>query len=260
MAEVLSFLSFNPSDAYKHLDNGVRSIESLPRSTQDRVAAIIQAPQFQNWIASPASEALFINYNSQASASESPSFYLYSKLHDSVHQGPGSSLMLSFFCRSHIEPGDLYFGAAGMVRSLIGQLLDKVPQLPFQDLVPRDPAKAKSVSFLCGLLEDLILRLPPDAVVFCAIDSINIHEENNSTYEEFEEVVETLVQIRERTASAGCAFKLIIACSWNSHRLYKLIPDQKREVMWLPVKVPHQGGLTTARWKAIMEKNLRLLR
>jgi hypothetical protein len=82
MAEVLSFLSFNPSDAYKHLDNGVRSIESLPRPTQDRVAAIIQAPQFQNWVASPASEALFINYNSQASASESPSFYLYSKLHD----------------------------------------------------------------------------------------------------------------------------------------------------------------------------------
>jgi hypothetical protein len=146
-----------------------------------------------------------------------------------------------------------------MVRSLLGQLLEKAPRLISQGVMIGGPPKVKSLTSLCGLLEDVILGLPRDTIVFCAIDSINIHEENSTGYDEFEELMESLVQIRMRTATVGCVFKLMIAYAWNSHRFYKLLPDQKRQVIWLPVKVPPQGGLTKAKWKAIMEKNILLL-
>jgi hypothetical protein len=160
-----------------------------------------------------------------------------------------------------MKPGDPYYGAAGIVQSLISQLLRRVPQLQAQDFVQRLKLHSKatmSTSFLCGLLDKLILCLPADTLVFCGIDAINIHEGHcYSVYQEFEEVVESLVQLRERTLINGCMFKLIFTCSWNSHKFYKLVPDQKQDVAWIPTRVSQQGGLTSSKWKSVLEKNLK---
>jgi len=212
-----------------------------------------------DWISSSTSETLFVNCNTQPANSGSPSSYLCSKLHESVDPGLGLCLGLSFFCRDHVKPDDPYFGAAALARSLLQQLLEQLPHTLSRDLVPRNANRIQSTSYQCGILEDVVLRLPRDAFILCAIDSINIHEDQDSNYEEFEEVLESLLQIREKTASSGCVFKLLIACSWNSRRLYKLIPDQRRDVMWLPVKIPQQGGLTISKWKYIMDKSMNVL-
>jgi len=254
-----SIFGREPQISEKDLKTNRRSIEALPRLTQDQVAAIIKSPQFQNWMASPTSEILFVNCNSQNSAQTGPSGFLCSKLVDSIDRESLNVVSLTFFCREHVRSDDPYHGATGMLENLIGQLVYKLPDLNFLGLTRRQKEEINLTDFLCGVLESLILELPANFIVFCVIEGINVNEEIESSYKDFKEAVETLVNIATRSRFGGCAFKLILLCPWNSHKLYKLMPDQERTVFWIPAKVSSQGGLTTAKWNSFLRINFQFL-
>ena len=113
-----------------------------------------------------------------------------------------------------------------------------------------------SVSDLCDIIDLLIAQLPSYIVVFCIIDSISFYEENAGICEEARIAVQALVDIVERAKDGGCAFKLLLTSPWNSRVLYKDMPDQEGDVIWMPVKVPAQGGFTAMKWSASVDSNL----
>ncbi len=76
--------------------------------------------------------------------------------------------------------------------------------------------------------------------------------------EEASIAVQALVDVVERTKENGCTFKLLLMSSWNSRVLYKDMLDQEADVVWMPAKVPAQGGFTGMKWSASVDSNLGL--
>ena len=120
-----------------------------------------------------------------------------------------------------------------------------------------------STTSLCSIFSLLISQLPPYIVVFCIIDSITFFEDNTDICSEASTAVQTLTDIVERTKEekgrGGCVFKLLLTSSWNSRVLYKEMVDQKEDVVWMPAKVPPQGGFTGMKWNASVGSNLAVM-
>lgn len=65
-----------------------------------------------------------------------------------------------------------------------------------------------------------------------------------------EEAVRHLIELVQQTHKLGCVFKLLLTSPKNSHRLYKLVPGQARDVLWITSRVPPTGGFTSMKWRA----------
>ena len=74
--------------------------------------------------------------------------------------------------------------------------------------------------------------------------------------EEARIALQALVDVVEQTKENGCTFKLLLMSSWNSRVLYKVMLDQEGDVVWMPAKVPAQGGFTGMKWSASVGSNL----
>lgn len=131
-----------------------------------------------------------------------------------------------------------------MMRSILAQLL-----LAYRDFDLRTVQEMQNLDFndvndLCDVFDQLITQLPQYIVVFCVIDAISIYEDSATVCEEASIVVQTLVDVVDRTKESGCAFKLLLMSPWNSRVLHKDMLDQEGDVVWMPAKVPAQGGYT----------------
>ena len=144
-----------------------------------------------------------------------------------------------------------------MMRNLLSQLL--LSYLDFDlDIIQRMQRTLdySSVNDLCDIFDLLIAQLPLYLVVFCIIDSISFYEDSATVCEGAKVAVQTLVDVVERTRDEGCVFKLLLTSPWNSHVLYKDMLDQEGDVIWMPAKVPAQGGFTGMKWSASVDSNL----
>ncbi|KLU84871.1 hypothetical protein MAPG_03905 [Magnaporthiopsis poae ATCC 64411] len=244
----------------KDMAKVARSIESLPRMAQDRTAAMVQSRQFQAWLASPLSEVLFINDSHSTPLFSSPSAFLCARLAESASSHSSEAISLHHFCREHVDQAGSAksFGPLGVLRSLIGQLLARVPQLEVPrrllEMDGRNPATSgETVEVLNGLFERLLLQLPADTVVICVIDAVNVFEEQREEIQrDTRAMIEGLVRVKRFSELGCCAFKLLFACPWKSKALYRALPDGEDAVLWMPGHVAPQGGLSTTRWNSML--------
>lgn len=258
LQQVLDHLVFDPDIPDQDLQKNLRPIERLSRAGSDRLTPIIRSLKFQDWFASPASNILFVNCAFHGSAEESPSSFLCAHLVSSV--GTESKLIggLSFFCKEHSQSTDPFYSAAGLLKSFLGQVLLRFPELDYSYLRNRSARKGIGIGVLYGAIENLLMQLSPEVVLIFAIKGVNIYKEQSSAYDEVEEALDFLIGMSQR--SVGCAFKILISCSWNSHKLHKLAPDQESMILWIPSKVVSQPRLTSTTWNSFFEKNFHSLR
>ncbi|KAH8822019.1 hypothetical protein F5884DRAFT_769740 [Xylogone sp. PMI_703] len=250
----LSAFGFESSVIRRDVESSLRGVWTLPRPDQDRIVAIMQSPKLHRWIAETSSSALFINANCKGFRKQQISF-ISAKLVDSIRppslkseHRPSSVFALSFFCGEHQRLDDPDWGVDGMMRSLVGQLLLSYPNFKLNVIEKMHSMNYDSVEDLCRMFYMLISQLPPHIVVFCIIDSISFFEDNEVLCEESELVMQELTDIIEKAQHRGCTFKLLLTSQWNSRVLYKALPYQERDVVWMPAKVPSQGGFTGMKW------------
>ena len=258
LVQFLEKFDFNSAVFDHDLGANLKSLESLSRVASDRLAVILRSPKFQDWMASPSSEVLFINCALQGSVQDNPATFLCAHVVHAVRTSFTHCGALGFFCKEHSNHTDPNYGAAGLLRNLLGQLLLRFPDLDYSYLKKRAWKKVFDTDSLYDAIESLLAQLTPEVVLFCAIDGINLYEERESVYNEVEEAIEFLVDLSKRPD--GCAFKLIMTCSWNSRKFYKLMPNQDHNVLWIPPKVPSQVRLTSTSWRAFLETNFHFLR
>lgn len=214
----------------------------------------MQSPKLHRWITETNSSALFVNANCKSFRKQQISF-ISAKLVDSIQppslksqHRPNSVFALSFFCGEHQRSDDPDWGVDGMMRSLLGQLLLSYPNFDLYDIERMHDISYDRVEDLCRMFYMLISQLPKHIVVFCVIDSISFFEDKEELCDECELVMEELTYIIEQTQHRGCTFKLLLTSQWNSRVLYKVLPDQERDVLWMPSKVPSKGGFTGMKW------------
>ena len=234
-------------------------IWTLPRHDQDRVMAIMRSHKLQKWITSTDSSALFINANHKGSARQQPTTFISAKLVDSMTLSSSSAvpepqvtLVLAFFCGEHLQKDDPDSGPAGMMRNLLAQLLLAYRDFDLRTIRRMQDLNYDDVNDLCDMFDLLITQLPPYILVFCILDAISFYEDSATVCEEASIIVRALVDVGGQTR---CTFKLLLMSSWNSRILHKNMPDQQ-DVIWMPAKVPAQGGFTAMKWNASVDSNL----
>ena len=223
----------------------------------------MRSHKLQNWITSTISSSLFINANHKGSSQQQPTSFISAKLIDSLTPPPSTNstprltLPLAYFIGEHLEPSDPDTGPSGLMRNLLAQLLLSYQSFDLRTIQRmQNTLDYSSVNDLCDIFDLLIAQLPSYIVVFCVIDAVSFWEDSATVCEEASIVVQTLVDIVERMREDECAFKLLLMSSWNSRVLYRDMVDQEGDVVWMPAKVPAQGGFTGMKWSASIESNL----
>ena len=238
----------------------LQTIWTLPRHDQDCVVAIMRSHKLQEWITSTDSSALFINANHKGSTRQQPTSFISAKLVDTMTPSsssaalpePHMTLPLAFFCGEHLQKDDPDSVPAGMMRSLLAQLLLAYRDFDLRTIQRMQNLNYDDVNDLCDIFDLLITQLPPYILVFCILDAISFYEDSATVCEEARIIVRALVDATEQTA---CTFKLLLMSSWNSRILYKDMLD-KQNVVWMPAKVPAQGGFTAMKWNASVDSKL----
>src|ERR1700753_2272977 len=133
------------------------SIDSLSRTTQDQIAAIIKTRQFQNWIASLDSAVLFVNCPSKESVFATPSEFISNQLRRVADLNDNRTAVLTFSCLEHSNKTDPEYGAVGILRSLVAQLLASFPQLDVQSL-RRKRSNSRELEDLCNIFARLFMH------------------------------------------------------------------------------------------------------
>ncbi|KAL4812685.1 hypothetical protein BDW67DRAFT_188465 [Aspergillus spinulosporus] len=252
-----SALNYDPSALEKDLAANLHNVWHLPLPYQNRLLAAIQTPKLHTWITTPNSSALFLNLNTPAVSPlhASPSF-LPAKLIQSINEQPSENIItLACFCGAHARPTVSHYGPQGTMRSLVAQLLESYPGFDLQTVQRTAQLRGDDVHGLCEIFHDLVSQLPADVVVFCVVDGVTAFEERVGLRESGEEVVQALVQtvqecVQRKPASGRCVFKLLLTCPRNSRRLWRLIPGEVGDVVWMPDSVPSLGGFTVGKWNA----------
>lgn len=251
---LLSSLDYESSIVLKDIAACLRSIWTLPRADQDRVVAIIQSPRLRSWITASHSSVLFLNANFKGTRRLQAASFVSAKLVDSAQPGEiergqqSNVISLTFFCGEHLNSEDPDRGVHGMMRSIIGQLLLSYEGFDTSNIQTWTKVDYNDVELLCSMFNGLVSQLPAHMIVFCVLDSIAPFEKKRSLLEESTLVVQKLVDMVDRPRDCCCTFKLLLTSQWTSHELYMIVDS--RDVVWMPAKVPAQGGFTALKWSS----------
>ncbi|KAL4738841.1 hypothetical protein BDV11DRAFT_170583 [Aspergillus similis] len=259
-----SALSYDSSVLERDLAANLRNVWHLPLPYQNRLLAAMQTSKLHTWITTPISSALFLNLNTPAiSPLHTPSSFLPAKLVQSINAQPSENIItLAFFCGAHARPTDSHSGPQGTMRSLVAQLLESHPGFDLETVRRIAQLRGDDVHGLCETFHDLIGQLPADVVVFCVVDGVTAFEERMGLTESGEEVVRALVRtvqecVQRKPVEGTCVFKLLLTSPRNSRRLWRLIPSEVGDVVWMPDAVPSLGGFTVGKWNASIGGALR---
>lgn len=250
--ELLSDFDYESSVVRNDIEASLDTIWALPRSDQDRAVAIMQSPKLHHWITESSSSALLVNFNDPKKTASTS--FISAKLTHSIQSDvidphyPRNIFALFFLCAEHMRLDDPDYGVSGMIRNLIGQLLVAYPDFGMSVIKQIQRADQEDINSLCQIFHMMIAQLPPHVTVFCVLDAITVYEQNNSLREEGEFAVQELMDMVQWTKDHGCDFKVLLTSAWNSHVFYKYVPDRQKDVIWMPAKVPPQGGFTRMKW------------
>lgn len=144
----------------------------------------------------------------------------------------------------------------------MAQLLESHPGFDLQTVRRIAQLRGDDVHGLCEIFRDLVAQLPPDVVVFCVVDGVTAFEERMGLRESGEEVVQALVRTvqecaQKKAVGERSVFKLLLTSPRNSRRLWRLIPDEVGDVVWMPDAVPSLGGFTVGKWEVSVGRPLR---
>ena len=147
-----------------------------------------------------------------------------------------------------MDPDDPAAGPAGMMRSLLAQLIlsyNAFKLTTLKRLQDTDPSSAEELS---TIFASLIEQLPRRYLVFCIIDALTLYEDSPARCGAGAAATRILLQAMERCRAKGCMFKVLITCPGSSRVLYREFEEE--EIVWMPKRVDPQGGLTEVKWGA----------
>ncbi|KAK3942418.1 adenosine trna methylthiotransferase [Diplogelasinospora grovesii] len=199
---------------------------------QSRISSVLRDPRFVDWFKGPASGTLVVNgmdIDALHNDVLSPWGYLCAALAKSVNDIP-QVYPIAFFCRSHVDPADRINGAAGLMRSLIAQLVLQHPNtealqvsLAFADL---HAVQNNNIAALCGLF-DLILKSLGQGVVICMIDGVDFFE-SEFHLQNIDVAMRYLNSVVQAIAAStsGFMFKLLVSSTTASENTRSWFPNR----------------------------------
>ena len=230
-------------DANNDLEHMLRQGRNINLSDQSQALSLLQTQQFQNWIASQHSKVLLVDGNMKSAVARvSPMSLLCASLVLGVLDNR-PAISLHYFCGLHVASNDPLYGPAGIIRSLLMQLLlvSKVIDVDGESLNIdytmfnlnfidtrryREDLESHNIAALSRTLKQLIDQLPLDIFVFCIIDGINLYE-RSEWLNDLVQIVNCLNQIAQN-ARLRPIFKFLMTSAGTSRYIQQHIEPQQR--------------------------------
>ena len=257
--DTLTLLGFEESTMHMDIQKNLRNVYLLPRITQDRIICIIRHDRFQEWLVHPSSSILYVNGNNTTAAPsrQSPTAFVCAKLASAIQSasqeapnsdldGPFSTIAISYFCADHMAVQDSRPAAVQMIQSLLAQLLVEYRGFDSDIILALRDAELDDIDTLCLCFEALISQLPREAILFCIVDAITLHEESETRRANVEVFLSHLRHLVSNDNEDHCRLKVLLTSPRVSRRFWKRMGQDN--VVTLPEKIPPQGGFTAAKW------------
>lgn len=194
--------------------------------SQAQSRQLLSNPKFHHWIGSNKSNVLLIDGNSESFIRSkcSPMSSLCAALIAGLVQQERAQIVY-FFCGTHNTFGDSLGGPAGLVRSLIAQLLalrefnvDFIRFGPWNEQIQRN-----DLAVLCAVFRELVTQLP-DTILFCIIDEVSLFE-TDQWRSQMLEVMRSLTLLAGDEIP-GAVFKLLVTGPGVSKDAKTVVPPQ----------------------------------
>jgi hypothetical protein len=197
--------------------------------SQSMISSVMHDSDFQRWFQTTDSQILVVNGmdpNGIHSEAASPLTHMCAMFCYTMAELQ-FVYPIAFFCRLHMDPGDVLHGASGLLRSLIAQLLlskNEQLDLTFLSNEHLEIIKSKEVNILLVLLERILERMGPGIVV-CMIDGA-VFFENESNFRQMEQAMRSLNALTSNVGAAktGLVFKLLVTNPVRSEHSKKWFP------------------------------------
>lgn len=144
-------------------------------------------------------------------------------------QTTDAAITISFFCGLHTLSTDPLSSAAGLMRSLISQLLSIHSfNLSFIDEDYEEQLHQNNLEYLLDLFRTLIEQLPSSRVLFCLIDGIAFYERHQDR-NDIQALLETLSEITD-DRGIGPVVKVLMTNPLRSRWAKDYFPEDRLQV------------------------------
>jgi hypothetical protein len=153
------------------------------RRDQGRAEQLVSHPKFRQWVVKTSPAELLIHGHMRPSRTSVSPLSLFAASIVGSLRNIDRFCSIAFFCGQHTDSDDPLTGGAGIIKSLIAQLLAQrcfddadlahISQRVNLSLLKRDTEKIQE---LCKLFALLVRRLRSDTTLFCVLDSVNLYE------------------------------------------------------------------------------------
>ncbi|KAI6754732.1 hypothetical protein HG530_012484 [Fusarium avenaceum] len=227
--QLLECLRYDKEALPRDISSFIRLGYHLSNHERSRAAAMITSDQFKYFMQeTELSTCLLVNGRQDLATSNSlsPLSLVVAELaNKSQEQGSdlGPVFVISYFCAarqsfSTTNASTSQNSAAGMIASLIGQLIEQlgdrniIVDLSFMTSKTWRKVEELDPKTLCRIFRKMIGQAPPGSAIFCMIDEVSLYETQTLEYQTGF-VMEKLIQLVYREQyDAQPVFKLLVTC------------------------------------------------
>ena len=224
--ELLRLLDEDPQRVSSDIEEVIRDSQHLDAPTHARGQMLMQHRTFKDWLALAHSKTLLVDGNALSSMERISAMSVVSALLAQNLPNEVAST-IAYFCGMHAGEGNIYNGAANLVRSLLAQIIDRYKlDTTFLESSAYNELQNLDIRRLCDLFVEMVKKLPYGVVLFCIIDGITWLEEDECL-KEVCYVVEALSSLT-RDPEVRAVFKLLFTSPLASHYVKEYVyPDEQ---------------------------------
>ncbi|OAL21622.1 hypothetical protein AYO22_08018 [Fonsecaea multimorphosa] len=255
--KLLSRLDYDPDITGADVVSNYILGSDLSREDEERSLFVIKSQLLADWVEAEDSVALLVNGNAKRADRKSALSFVCARLVyalDQIRSPPAGSskvdapglVPIHFFCGRHDTGDESWESPAGIVNSLLAQLLTQCKDVSLARAAKLGDFDSGDIKEVFARFKAVLNELPAGTTVFCVIDAISFYIDKNKTEGDAKWLVVKLLRLARRSPPTNAVFKLLLtAPTWLR------MPDldlEKGEILSVRTPLPNTGGFSAMKW------------
>lgn len=254
-------LDYNPDAPGDDLQSLSANGPSLSFDDHNRSFYFINSQRLLHWVSARRSAALFVHGESDSGQSRMSALgFAGARLAAELEMIRSPAVVpLYFFCSRHASREKSWETPAGVLNSLLEQLLTRCGALDLTDTLNLGNFDPGSVSDVFDRFASALLRVQPGTTVFCVVDDLSVYLDSREASGEAKRLVRRLLSlVRSRRRKMPYRFKLLLTVA---NRLHSSVVQGMRdiEILILPCSLPNAGEYNLLKWDKVIARQLECL-
>ncbi|OIW24490.1 hypothetical protein CONLIGDRAFT_648639 [Coniochaeta ligniaria NRRL 30616] len=260
---LLSRLDYDPDAVATDVETNYRLGSDLSIEDQERSLFVIQSTKLADWVWSRHSTSLVVNGGARRVTRKSALSFACARIVYVLDQiqaplvrdtGIPAIISLHFFCGQHVRREQSWESPAGVVSSLLAQLLTQCREADLSRATKMGDFDGREIEEVWARFEKVLGRLPAGATVFCVVDALSFYVDDDETAEDAEFLVRRLVELASEGSKKRPVFRLLLTAPARLRVGEEVL--RKSVVLSVPATLPKTGGFTAMKWKRGVGKHL----